>query len=277
MTAVTSLARVVADPRTNDVVRVVLTNAGRPGPTVTGCTPPRARPRRLALSTQAVVALALLLVLVVLVSLAPRRRCCGATSSSSTSSGPWRSRAAWRRTRRWRRRGHRVRPDPGGPVQREAERVRRETGALYVVVTDDRGIRYSHPSGPTSASRVSTSPDAALAGREVVTIERAPWATRRGARCRCGTPSGGSSARSASASPSPSWRPRPASSCVLLGLVALGAARGRAASARSPRSPAAAHDARPGARGDGRPGARARGRAAAASATAWWRSTRAAA
>ena len=63
-------------------------------------------------------------------------------------------------------------PDPEGPVQQAAEDVRRRTGALYVVVTDDEGIRYSHPVATNVGRQVSTSPDAALAGRDVVTIER---------------------------------------------------------------------------------------------------------
>jgi two-component system CitB family sensor kinase len=64
------------------------------------------------------------------------------------------------------------RPDPTGPVERDAERVRRATRALYVVVTDDRGIRYSHPNRANIGEPVSTSPHAALRGAEVVTIER---------------------------------------------------------------------------------------------------------
>jgi len=64
------------------------------------------------------------------------------------------------------------RPATGGPVEQEAERVRRRTGALYVVVTDDRGIRYSHPNRANIGRRVSTSPDAALSGHDVVTVER---------------------------------------------------------------------------------------------------------
>jgi two-component system, CitB family, sensor kinase len=63
-------------------------------------------------------------------------------------------------------------PEPDGPVEQAAEDVRRRTGALYVVVTDDQGIRYSHPVATNVGRRVSTSPDAALAGRDVVTIER---------------------------------------------------------------------------------------------------------
>ena len=65
-----------------------------------------------------------------------------------------------------------TRPQRSGPVQRDAERVRRTTRALYVVVTDDRGIRYSHPTPSNIGRRVSTSPDRALEGRDVVTIER---------------------------------------------------------------------------------------------------------
>ncbi|HET9077589.1 MAG TPA: sensor histidine kinase [Acidimicrobiales bacterium] len=34
---------------------------------------------------------------------------------------------------------------PGGPVQSEASAVMAQTGAAYVVVTNDAGIRYSHP------------------------------------------------------------------------------------------------------------------------------------
>ena len=64
------------------------------------------------------------------------------------------------------------RPSTHGPVQQAAERVRTATGALYVVVTDIRGIRYSHPTLANIGAKVSTSPDAALAGHDVATIER---------------------------------------------------------------------------------------------------------
>jgi two-component system CitB family sensor kinase len=63
-------------------------------------------------------------------------------------------------------------PSADGPVQREAEAVRRATGALYVVVTDDRGIRFSHPTSSRIGERVSTSPEEALSGHEVVAVER---------------------------------------------------------------------------------------------------------
>src|SRR3954469_22185936 len=35
-------------------------------------------------------------------------------------------------------------PTPDGPVQQEAERIRKATGAEYVVVLDRRGVRWSH-------------------------------------------------------------------------------------------------------------------------------------
>lgn len=64
------------------------------------------------------------------------------------------------------------RPSPDGPIQVEAEKVRRGTRALYVVVTDDAGIRYSHPNRSLVGKRVSTDPSEALAGRELVVIQR---------------------------------------------------------------------------------------------------------
>ena len=63
-------------------------------------------------------------------------------------------------------------PTTDGPVEQQAEAVRRRTGALYVVVTDDQGIRYSHPTRARIGERVSTSPEEALSGHEVVAVER---------------------------------------------------------------------------------------------------------
>ena len=126
----------------------------------------------LTLVTQAVVALALLLALVVLVSL-------------GVSTAVLRDDLKKQYEQRALAIAHSVaaepdlaalvagsRPRRSGPVQREAERVRVRTGALYVVVTDDNGIRYSHPTLSNVGKRVSTSPDAALSGHDVVTIER---------------------------------------------------------------------------------------------------------
>ncbi|MGG7614008.1 PAS domain-containing protein, partial [Streptomyces sp. ZG43] len=65
----------------------------------------------------------------------------------------------------------RAEPVRGNPVQRSAERVRRATGAEYVVVLDRRGIRYSHTDPALIGRRVSTDPSRALSGHEVREID----------------------------------------------------------------------------------------------------------
>ncbi len=62
--------------------------------------------------------------------------------------------------------------DPNHVVQTRAERIRHATGALFVVITDRRGIRLSHPNPDQIGRMVSTDPSAALSGREVMVIER---------------------------------------------------------------------------------------------------------
>ncbi|MFI5781515.1 ATP-binding protein [Nocardia sp. NPDC051570] len=59
----------------------------------------------------------------------------------------------------------------GGQLERIAEQARVRTGALYVVVTDDAGIRLAHPEIARLGERVSTDPSAALGGSEVVIQE----------------------------------------------------------------------------------------------------------
>lgn len=61
---------------------------------------------------------------------------------------------------------------PGGELQVRAEAVRLRTGALFVVIADVRGIRYSHPNPSNIGKPVSTDPSEALAGREIVSVER---------------------------------------------------------------------------------------------------------
>ncbi|MEU6841826.1 ATP-binding protein [Streptomyces sp. NPDC046716] len=68
-------------------------------------------------------------------------------------------------------------PDPGGPVQRQAERTRRATGALYVVVMDLRGIRWSHTDASSVGHRVSTDPSIPLHGHVVLEIDRGTLGT----------------------------------------------------------------------------------------------------
>ncbi|WGD38326.1 ATP-binding protein [Lysinibacter sp. HNR] len=64
---------------------------------------------------------------------------------------------------------------PGDPSKEElassslaslAQALRKRTGALFVVVTDDQGLRLAHPNPDALGLPVSTSPEAALAGYE---------------------------------------------------------------------------------------------------------------
>ncbi|MGC9496169.1 ATP-binding protein [Streptomyces sp. WG7] len=64
-----------------------------------------------------------------------------------------------------------TRPAPDGPVQQETERIRRATGAEYVVVMDRQGVRWSHTDPERIGEVVSTDPGQALAGREVMEID----------------------------------------------------------------------------------------------------------
>jgi two-component system, CitB family, sensor kinase len=64
-----------------------------------------------------------------------------------------------------------TRPTADGPVQQEAERVRRATKAEYVVVMDRQGVRWSHTDPKRIGEVVSTDPGQALAGREVMEID----------------------------------------------------------------------------------------------------------
>jgi two-component system CitB family sensor kinase len=58
-----------------------------------------------------------------------------------------------------------------GPLQAIGEGIRIRTSALFVVITDDQGIRLSHPTPRLLGQLVSTSPNTALAGKEVVDLE----------------------------------------------------------------------------------------------------------
>ncbi|MEC4015836.1 sensor histidine kinase [Streptomyces sp. H27-D2] len=62
-------------------------------------------------------------------------------------------------------------PTPEGPVQAEAERIRRTTGAEYVVIMDEHGVRWSHTDPGQIGRIVSTDPTDALAGRQIMQID----------------------------------------------------------------------------------------------------------
>lgn len=58
------------------------------------------------------------------------------------------------------------------PLLEITDGLRASSGIVFAVITDDRGIRLTHPDRDNIGKRVSTSPDEALAGRESVTHER---------------------------------------------------------------------------------------------------------
>ncbi|MFE3830711.1 ATP-binding protein [Streptomyces sp. NPDC059092] len=62
-------------------------------------------------------------------------------------------------------------PSADGPVQAEAERIRRATGAEYVVIMDKRGVRWSHTDLDEIGRVVSTDPSDALAGKDVMELD----------------------------------------------------------------------------------------------------------
>ncbi len=62
--------------------------------------------------------------------------------------------------------------DPTGLIQKTAEDTRRSTGARYVVVTDRRGIRYSHPNPAMIGKPVDEEPGTVLAGNTWVGVQR---------------------------------------------------------------------------------------------------------
>lgn len=61
--------------------------------------------------------------------------------------------------------------DPPATIQPIAERVRLSTGAAFVVVANDRGIRYSHTNPEKIGQPLSTDPSEPLAGREYVGVQ----------------------------------------------------------------------------------------------------------
>lgn len=59
-----------------------------------------------------------------------------------------------------------------GPLQRQAAAVRARTGALFVVIGNDRGIRLAHPEVTELARTVSTDPSNVLSGSNEVNTDR---------------------------------------------------------------------------------------------------------
>lgn len=160
------------DHSTNSVLRVLLTGVESGSRAYSDCVRRTPWTNRLTLSTQAVVALAALLLTVVLLVMAAstallrndlkrqyEQRALAIAQSVAQQPGLADLVVA-------------TKPVASGQVEKTAERVRASTSALYVVITDKHGIRYSHPNHSLIGKLVSTSPDAALKGHEVVTIEK---------------------------------------------------------------------------------------------------------
>nr|WP_284763599.1 PAS domain-containing protein [Arthrobacter sp. efr-133-R2A-63] len=69
-----------------------------------------------------------------------------------------------------------------GPIQAAAEAARNRTGALFVVVTDETGLRLAHPDVVRLGERVSTDPSDALSGKEVTTRNTGTLGASAGAK-----------------------------------------------------------------------------------------------
>ena len=59
-------------------------------------------------------------------------------------------------------------PEPSATIQPIADLIAQSTGVTYVVVTDERGVRYSHPNPEMIGKVVSTDPSVPLSGETYV-------------------------------------------------------------------------------------------------------------
>jgi two-component system CitB family sensor kinase len=90
-----------------------------------------------------------------------------------------------------------------GPLMAAAEGARTRTGALFVVITDETGLRLAHPDAERLGERVSTDPSEALAGREVTTRNTGTLGPSAGAKVPVFAPGSGSGSGSGSGGSSP--------------------------------------------------------------------------
>ncbi|MEE2521715.1 sensor histidine kinase [Pseudarthrobacter sp. J75] len=79
-----------------------------------------------------------------------------------------------------------------GPLMGVAEGARTRTGALFVVITDETGLRLAHPDADRLGEQVSTDPSEALAGREVTTRNTGTLGPSAGAKVPVYAPGTGS-------------------------------------------------------------------------------------
>jgi len=80
-----------------------------------------------------------------------------------------------------------------GPLMAAAEAVRTRTGALFVVITDETGLRLAHPDPDRLGEKVSTDPSEALAGQEVTTRNTGTLGPSAGAKVPVYAPGTGTS------------------------------------------------------------------------------------
>ena len=77
-----------------------------------------------------------------------------------------------------------------GPLMAAAEAARARTGALFVVITDETGLRLAHPDAERLGEKVSTDPSEALAGKEVTTRNTGTLGPSAGAKVPVFAPDG---------------------------------------------------------------------------------------
>ncbi|UKA51217.1 Spo0B domain-containing protein [Arthrobacter sp. FW305-123] len=77
-----------------------------------------------------------------------------------------------------------------GELQAAAEAVRARTGALFVVITDETGLRLAHPETARLGERVSTDPSVALGGQEITTRNTGTLGPSAGAKVPVYAPEG---------------------------------------------------------------------------------------
>ncbi|MEV8041037.1 ATP-binding protein [Arthrobacter sp. NPDC080082] len=78
-----------------------------------------------------------------------------------------------------------------GPLMAAAEGARARTGALFVVITDETGLRLAHPDADRLGERVSTDPSEALSGKEVTTRNTGTLGPSAGAKVPVYAPGAG--------------------------------------------------------------------------------------
>ena len=76
-------------------------------------------------------------------------------------------------------------PHPERVIDPIVERIRVRTHAAFIVVANNRGIRYSHPDKSKIGERISTDPSIALSGREFVGVQTGTLGRSMRARSRC--------------------------------------------------------------------------------------------